>query len=276
MLQGDQGKVGRGWRASSQTGEGSQVLRVSGAFRADRFGVIFPGSALRAVPQIEITDEIFQLPLRKSIFECEYSPMFNQFFPLVFFAQLAFRVEAQQIYESNFDHIDIGIAHVLEAKSIARGILRSPIDVGWLVIASSNGKIVSSKDELGNYFGPAIQGAKSDSGKLVLSFDEAVCTIGFQLKSEYPAATDRSHFSFRFFDLNGTKIERLDRWPARGTTLQGYSAANTDNGFRKVVLDNHDEEAFALREVRVLPCEIRTSVLSGLHSQSKQKALQRS
>jgi hypothetical protein len=80
-----------------------------------------------------------------------------------------------------------------------------------------------------------------------------------RLKSEYPAPTERSHFSFVFLDREDDTIQQLDRWPARGTTLQAFSARDTISGFRKVIVDNLDDEVFGLREVRALLCAVPIS-----------------
>lgn len=185
--------------------------------------------------------------------------MFKRILPAAVFLVVAVKADAQEIIESNFQHIDTSLGNQFLADSVPAGVFSFPLDEGWIEIISSNGTIYSSRDRSGSYLRPAVLGGATHGGQFVLSFDEPVCVIGFRLKSEYPATTGRTHFSFAFLDMEDALIEELDRWPARGTTRQAFSAINTIDGFQKVIIDNRDDEAFALREVRALSCAIPVS-----------------
>ena len=185
--------------------------------------------------------------------------MFKAILPALLLLVLSVKANAQEIVETNFQHIDTSLGNQFLADSVPNGLFSFPLDGEWVELMSSDGAILSSRDRGGGYLAPAVLGGTGLGGQLVLQFDEPVCVIGFRLKTEYPARTERSHFSFAFFDLEGAFIEELDRWPARGTTNQAYASRNTNDGFQKVVINNHDGEAFALREVRARSCAIPTS-----------------
>lgn len=175
--------------------------------------------------------------------------------PFVFTIGLVVAAEAQEISESNYDHIDPTHAHSFDANSLSIGSYISPLDLGWFRLSSSP-MIRNSRDKIGNHLRP---GSSTIHFQLELDFAKPVCVIGFQLKSKYPAQTKRTHFSLIFSDQEGNLIDRLERWPARGTSEQAFSSQSTDSGFSELVIKNNDGELFGLRKVLALSCTIPTA-----------------
>lgn len=211
-------------------------------------------SRQRRLPRRRRGRRVFGVALVRHEDRRQSDTMLKRIVPVALFLFAPVSADALEIVESNFQHIETRLGHRFLAASVPPGIVSSPLDADWLELVSSKGAFYSSGDRNGSFLGPADPGSR-----FALSFDRPICVVGLLLKSEYPADTDRSHFSFLFLDREGEAIEELDRWPARGTTRQAFSAKNSISGFRKVVVDNRDGEAFALREVRALPCAIPVS-----------------